>query len=480
VHLALARFLVFFASASVLIVEILAMRLLAPYLGVSLGVFTGVIGVILAGIALGAWMGGRRADSQDPKLLLGPALMLGGVLAMGSPLLVDWIGPGLSSDPGSIVVAATVAFFLPAAALSAVPPLVVKIQLSSLDHTGRVVGSYSAVGTVGAIFGTFLSGFILVAAFPSRPTLVVLGGLLVLFGILISTTRRRWHAGVLAASVFLGAVVILSPGPCQVETAYNCAIVVHDPDRAGGRELILDRLHNSYVDLDDPAHLEYRYIRLMVDLIESAFPEGPIGTVSIGGGGMTIPGYFTHTRPGSVNIALEIDPGVVDLARNEMGLSPLVEVLVEDARLSLRTLESGSAHVVVGDAFSGPSVPWHLTTVEYLAEIDRVLRPDGIYTMNVIDLFGLRFARATAATLLEVFEHVALLVPPSYLDGRSGGNFVFAASNAPLPLGALAVAIEVRGQGESVITGSDLTSFALGAPILRDDFAPVDQMLARR
>jgi spermidine synthase len=163
-----------------------------------------------------------------------------------------------------------------------------------------------------------------------------------------------------------------------------------------------------------------------------------------------------------------------------MGLRPLVDVLVEDARLSLRTLESGSAHVVVGDAFSGPSVPWHLTTVEYLAEIDRVLRPGGIYTMNVIDLFGLRFARATAATLLEVFEHVALLVPPNYLDGRSGGNFVFAASNAPLPLGALAVAIEARGQGESVITGSDLTSFALGAPILRDDFAPVDQMLARR
>ena len=176
--LSLARSLVFFTSAAVLVVELLATRLLAPYLGVSLMVFTGVIAVILGGISLGAWVGGRMADARDPRSLLGPILIAGGLTAMASPLVVDFIGPGLTNNPVSIVFAAAISFLLPAAVLSAVPPIVVKIRLASLTETGSVVGSFSAVGTAGAIFGSILTGFFLVAAFPTRPVLFGLGVLL--------------------------------------------------------------------------------------------------------------------------------------------------------------------------------------------------------------------------------------------------------------------------------------------------------------
>ncbi|MGH8915257.1 MAG: fused MFS/spermidine synthase, partial [Acidimicrobiia bacterium] len=127
----LARSLVFLTSAAVLILEILAGRLLAPYLGVSLQVFTGIIGVILAGISVGAWSGGRAADRGDPRRLIGPLLIAGGLTAIASPLIVDLVGPAAATGPVSIVMLTAVGFFAPAAVLSAVPPVVVKIRLAS-------------------------------------------------------------------------------------------------------------------------------------------------------------------------------------------------------------------------------------------------------------------------------------------------------------------------------------------------------------
>lgn len=476
--LGLARALVFFTSAAVLVVELLAVRLLAPYLGVSLLVFTGVIAVILGGISLGAWLGGRIADRRAPKSLVGPILIAGGLTVMGSPLIVDLIGPRLGSDPVSIVFASLVAFLTPAAVLSAIPPIVVKARLASLSETGAVVGSFSAVGTAGAIFGSLATGFFLVAAFPTRPILFVLGAALVAAGLAFHSSRSR--TGVAASALLvagIGAGLALASGPCDLETAYHCVIVTEDPQRESGRTLILDRLHNSYVDLDDPTHLEFRYVKIIADAVNTHRPDGPLRTVSIGGGGMTLPLYFDATRPGSTHTVLEIDGRVVEVARTQLGVDRDFDVVVDDARISLRSLTDDSADVVVGDAYSGASVPWHLTTIEYTTEISRVLADDGLYAMNVVDYRGLRFARSAARTLMDVFNHVALFVPPSYLDGRSGGNFVFVASSQPFDRDAILAAVRQRGGAEVLIAGDDLVAFTESGVVLRDDFAPVDQML---
>ncbi|HUG32896.1 MAG TPA: fused MFS/spermidine synthase [Acidimicrobiia bacterium] len=475
----LARALVFFTSAAVLVIEILAARLLAPYLGVSLEVFTGIIGVILAGISIGAWVGGAAADRGEPSRLLGPLLVSGGLTALAAPLLIDSIGPSLTTGVVSIVFASAVGFFVPAALLSAVPPVVVKIQLASLDETGRVVGSYSAIGTAGAILGTFATGFVLLAAFPTRPIVVVVGVALTLAGLILWSSRGRWALASLGGMGLLVIGLLGFGGPCEYETTYSCAIVEEDSDRPHGRTLVLDRVRNSYVDLSDPTYLEFRYIRLIVDIIEVEAPDGPVDMVSIGGGGFTLPGYIEHTRPDSENIVLEIDAKLVDIGREELTLSDDVEVVVDDARISIGDIPDDHADVVVGDAYSGASVPWHLTTIEFNEEIARILVPDGVYVMNVIDYGELDFIRAEAATLLQVFPSVALLAPPAYLSGAAGGNFILAAAFGELDTSAVESAIRARGGAEHAIEGRALDEFIGDAPILTDDYAPVDQMLGR-
>ncbi|HEX5695546.1 MAG TPA: fused MFS/spermidine synthase [Acidimicrobiia bacterium] len=475
---ALSRFLVFATAAAVLILEILAVRLLAPYLGVSLEVFTGVIGVILAGISVGAWLGGRAADRGEPRRLIGPLLVAGGLTAIASPLLVDLVGPSTSTGPLSIVLITSIGFFAPAALLSAVPPVVVKIRLASLTETGSVVGSYSAIGTAGAIFGSFVTGFVLIAAFPTRPIVIAIGIGLSLLGLALWSARKATGVGAtLMGLVVLVALVAVNDGPCQYETTYHCAEVVVDDARPSGRLLVLDRGHNSYVDLDDPTHLEFRYIRVMVDVIDTETAPGPLQVLSIGGGGFTFPAYLEATRPGTGHVVLEIDAALVDIGRERLGFEDQAEVVIDDARRSIDRIPDGSVDVVIGDAFTGLTVPWHLTTVEFVEKIAERLAPGGIYTLNVIDTANREFVRAEAATLTEVFDHVALFAPSDYLAGASGGNFVLVGSDEPIDVLAVEAAIMERGGVERAITGSELTTFVAGSRPLTDDYAPVDQMI---
>jgi len=484
--------LVFCTSAAVLVLEIMAGRLMAPYVGVSLETFTGIIGVVLAGISLGTWLGGVAADRVEPRAMLGPLVVVGGVLALIAPPFVDILGGGLRGGGQPVIVLlAFVGFFAPAAVLSAVSPTVVKIQLADLHETGSVVGRLSALGTAGAIFGTFATGFVLVAALPSRPILLVLGAALVLIGIVLTAGLRRPRTPVALGPAALMALVaiaapvsisLVAPNPCDEETAYFCVRVEHDAERTTGRLLILDTLRHSYVDLADATHLEFPYAQTISDVIERSFPEGvPLDTLHIGGGGFTMPRYLAATRPDSTNVVLELDAGLVDIARRELGLrdAPGLDIRTGDARMTLRGTPAGAFDLVIGDAFGGPSVPWHLTTREFVEQIHDRLRPGGVYVMNLIDYPPLDFARAEAATLIAVFAHVSVLAPPERLVNAAGGNFILVGSDAPIPIDAILARNAARGDDESALTDGAARAFAQGARVLTDDFAPVDQLITQ-
>ena len=340
------------------------------------------------------------------------------------------------------------------------------------------VADHSAVGTAGALFGTFVTGFVLIAAFPTRPIVIVVGIVLVLMGIGFWAARTTMSTvASLGGLILLAWLLVVFEGPCQYETSYHCADVVVDPQRPSGRLLILDRGHNSYVDLEDPTHLEFRYIRVMVDLIDTEMPEGPLHVLSIGGGGFTFPGYLGATRPGTEHTVLEIDRELVDIGRSDLGFGDEADVVVDDARRSIGGVQPGSVDVVIGDAFSGLTVPWHLTTVEFVESVAEKLAPGGLYTINIIDRPAAQFARAEVATLGRVFPHVAVFAPPGYFTGERGGNYVLVGSYHPIDMEAMDLATRSRGGVEIGLSGARLDQFLDGAEPLTDDFAPVDQML---
>ncbi|MEV4643145.1 fused MFS/spermidine synthase [Actinoplanes sp. NPDC049548] len=490
---ALATGLVFVASGAVLVLEIVALRLVGPYVGVTLQVSSSVIGISLAAIAYGTWLGGRLADRYDPRILLAPALLLAAITTALTLPLVRWGGEILRGGAApAVLLLAALAVFPPALLLSTITPLTVKLQLGDLGRTGEVVGRLSSFGTLGAITATLGTGFILVAAMPSSWIVLTLATLLALaaFGLAWWLRRRqgvglpgkpRTRAVLVTVGLVGGGLGATAPTPCDIETAYHCARVTPDPDRAGGRTLMLNSARHSYVDLNDPTHLEFAYVQWLGALVDIQKTGGaPIDALHLGGGGFTVPEYVAKTRPGSNQLVLELDGDLVDLDRRELGLTtgPQLKVQVGDARVRLAARDDRAYDLVVGDAFGHLVVPWHLTTREMAADISRVLRDGGLYAQNVIDYPPDRFIRAELATVADVFPHVAVIAPKAALTGVTGSNFVIVASRSPLPLDEIRAHLDLVDQPVELVSGTALATFIGDARVLTDDFAPVDQLLA--
>ncbi|MFC7329022.1 fused MFS/spermidine synthase [Marinactinospora rubrisoli] len=484
----LATVLVVLSSAVVLVLEVTVTRLAAPYAGDTLETYTAAIGVALAAIALGSKLGGDAADRRPPARLLGPLLIFGGGLTMLARPIVLAIGPPLTgAGPITALLLVTSSIAAPAALLSAVTPVVVKTQLADLERTGSTVGRISAWGTVGALAGTFLTGYVLIAALPVSAVLLATGGALVLVGavlLLRDGLPRGLRAGsAMAAVPVLGAgLLVATPSPCDAETAYYCARVTADPERPTGRVLYLDDLRHGYVDTADPAHLEFAYTQWFAAAVDS-YPhtagDRPLTALHVGGGAFTMPRWLAATRPGSTSEVLEVDPAVTELAREELGLRTGPELVVRegDARIGITEAATDGFDVIVGDAFGGLSVPWHLATAEFTAEVDRALRADGLYVVNVIDRGPRDFLAAEVATIATVFEHVALVADRGGLDGETGGNHVIAAAHRPIDPAALDAAVAGLGHPGEVAGPDRLTAWAERGQVLTDDHAPVDQLL---
>jgi len=237
--------------------------------------------------------------------------------------------------------------------------------------------------------------------------------------------------------------------------------------------LLVNGTPQSHVDLDDPAHLEFEYVRRMGHVLDlAAEPGTPLDVVHLGGGALTLPRYVAVTRPGSRQRVVEIDQPLTDLVREHLPLprGARIRVRADDARVGLSALHTGSQDVVLTDVFAGARTPAHLTSAEFAADAHRVLRPGGVYAGNVADGPPLRFARAQAATLRSVFRHVCLLAEPGTLRGRRFGNLVAVASDEELPIAGYVRNCAKDPMPARVVNGEDLDRFVGSArPVLDAD-----------
>ncbi len=259
-----------------------------------------------------------------------------------------------------------------------------------------------------------------------------------------------------------------------VPTSLGTASLRREPGAPHQVTLLLDGTESSFLDLDDPAHLEFEYMQQMVVVLDAARPAGPVRALHLGAAGCALPRALEARRPGSTQLAVELDEELARLVREWFDLprAPRLRIRTGDARAVTAGLRDGAWEVVVRDVFAAGLVPAHVRTLEAVRQVHRVLAPGGLYLVNLTDRPPLPRAKAEIAAVQEVFADVALVADPAILRGRRYGNLVLAASDAPLPVDAIERGLRRLPLPVRLVHGEELTALRGTVQPARDAPAP--------
>jgi predicted membrane-bound spermidine synthase len=474
----------FVGSACLLVLEIDAGRILAPAIGTSLYTWTSVIGVVLAGISLGNWLGGWVADRRPGRSILSYEFLAAGA-ASALILLLSRDLPSVAAPeswPADLQVLwlAVLLLLLPSVLLGMITPMIVKLSLSSLDETGRVVGRIQAAASAGAIVGVFATGFLLISTFGTRAVVADVTIALLLLAVasnpfFVELPARATRAativgtGALVVTFVLAGLLSTYDAPCDRESDYYC-IRVDNVDNGAFKQLSLDVLVHGIVSTRDPTRLVYPYERLYGQVVDAKYKRGrPVTAFAIGGGTYTFPRWLERHHAGRTIVA-EIDPQVTAINREELGLrfSPNLRIIHDDARPVLRDRPEGERYdLVLGDAFGDIAIPYHLVTREFNELVRDHLKPDGLYLVNLIDGVHYDFLRSYIKTLKQTFAHVRMIVTPGGGRGQQNTFVLVASQQEPPQTRTMAPPAQV----ERLLSRRDPVT-------LTDDHVPVDQLLA--
>jgi spermidine synthase len=417
----------FLCGACVMVLEMAGSRVIAPYMGTSLVVWTSLIGIIMASLTFGYWLGGAAADKHPSRSLLanifcGPALTIMAVGFAANPLL-SALSAGMANIYAASVTAAAILFAIPSALLGMVSPFIVRLAVRSVDSSGGTVGRFSALSSAGSILGTFLGGFILISFFSSQTILFMVA--FVLGGVAAVLHKGRLKAaavcvaalgllcGIMSVTAASGEIfddgafsrgvraVFMKPEGITVDTRYNTIRVMERT--AYGTNLRIRILQTdpmgaqSLMYVDRPYDLYSDYTKFY-DLAFYYKPDVK-NVLMLGGGGYCVPKHITATRPDVAVDVVELDPGITDVARRYFNLEDRAgqRIFHEDARMFLNRESKNGAlkyDAVFEDVFgSSYNIPFHMTTSECMKNIRAMLADDGVFIVNIIssidgDLFG--------------------------------------------------------------------------------------------
>jgi len=503
---------VFISSSCIMVLELVASRLIAKHLGSSLYTWTSVIGVVLSGITIGNYLGGRIADKFHARKALSILFAISSAACVVTVILNNLVGGWMwlwhLSWPMRTFTHVSLVFLLPSVLLGTISPVVAKMALDRGLAMGRTVGTIYAWGAAGSIAGTFAAGFYLIAAMGTVAIIWTVSGTLLLMAVLYRVRLWPLHlwtvlfvcALILAVAPMewcqtAGAVLALrervDPKVIYQDESQYCYIAVRrfssDPDR---REFVQDKLRHSEIVMDDISDLQYFYTKIYSGLTQGLSKDkDKLSVMVIGGGGYVYPRYIEKLWPGSRIDVAEIDPGVTEAAMQAFGLdrNTSINTISMDARNYVDELlekkrngeEVPQYDFIYEDAINDYSVPYQLVTREFNDKIVRILADDGVYMVNLIDMYDSgQFLGAIINTLKETFPYVNVITSyvtlPSLRD-----TFVVVATRRQLDLETIfseyQKGLRVWHLGESEIEYLKGKSRGI---ILTDDYAPVENLLA--
>ncbi|MBQ9419124.1 MAG: fused MFS/spermidine synthase [Synergistaceae bacterium] len=395
----------FFSGAATMILELAGSRMIAPFFGTSLIVWTALIGIIMTSLCLGNWLGGSVADKNPTGKLLGRILMFAAIIIAITAFMSNYVLTTLQSLSLNLymssVFSAFIIFAPSSVLLGMVSPFVARLAMQDVDSSGAVVGKLSALNSAGSILGTFMGGFVLISLFPSGVILMFVASVVALLSVLVYTGAwRKIISVVIFLSLFGGAYAAktyglpFSPVGTQIDTQYNHLSIVESIDRRNGRRvriLITDPdAAQSLMYTDHPSELVSEYTKFY-DLAFHYKPDTK-KILMLGGGGYCVPRHLlSQSRDISVDV-VELDPGVTQAARDYFDLKddPRLTIFHEDARTFLNRNafdenETGKYDAIFMDTFTSATViPFQLTTVETAERLRRLLKPDGVLIVNII------------------------------------------------------------------------------------------------
>lgn len=524
---------VFVASFCGMTLELAASRVIADKLGVSLFTWTGIIGVMLAGTALGNLAGGIVADRVNrpgsrvlPRAALAATFIFAGAATIAILLpLVVFSRFEIFDEHASLVARVLgwtfLLFFLPMFALGTISPQVIRLAVPDAAHAGRVAGRVYAWSTAGAILGTFAAGYVLISLFSVQGTVILVTFALSLASVTIHPVWKSTDAGLLLPpSLLLYTLAVVLGGATggailTLTSSYDEAVVAvkesnyyhikvsreYALDANGDRmytgilHLNLDHLLHSSVRLDDPTFIHYEHEHVQMEFLRAARHGAPVPKcLVIGGGGYTFPRCAKTVFPEMELDVVEIDPAVTRVAYEHLGLKR--EYGIRDFNMDGRQFVAekaapGSYDLIIQDAVNDLSVPSHLLTKEYNDAVKAALKPDGVFLLTIIDEIDAgKLWRAAMATLRQTFPHVALLTayehdPAGIVQARQ--VYVIYASAKPLNLERLQeLAVRTPGAVPAANFHTHAIPEGLLAPyldreagvVLTDQFAPVDNLMA--
>ena len=487
--------IVFIIEAICMTLELVASRVLSPYFGNSNIVWTSVIGIILLSSSLGNYFGGRIADKGNNEKNLKKIIMIASVFVLIIPILQENLLRAfalLISDIklGAIISTITL-FFIPSLLLGLIIPIVLKIKLKKLEDTGKTSGKIYAISTIGGIFGTFLSGFVLIPNFGSVQILFVLSVILLVLSFFVYMKFDKYIVIFTVFMILIDSILFLVYYRVNLEKGKKVlngemnAIVSYDTQYS--RVLIYNTYYNeepirmlnmdsgyesaTFLDENKKNELVFKYTQLYDLMFKSKRKVENV--LLIGGAGYSYPKYFISNYEDKNMDVVEIDGDVTKLAKKYFYLDDLIEDynLEENKRLNLIN-EDGRTYLnnntkkydaILNDAFSGETPAETLTTLEAISEIKSSLNDNGVYLTNIISsLKGdkSKFVKAEVNTLKNVFKNVYVIHLNENVDEYQRQNLMVVATDDDL---------EFDNVCDLEISGDEI--------VLTDDYCPIDNLI---